>query len=556
MKDSDEILGAARGLREGWLHGAGGAADFALPSAGQLAAMLPGLRDFQLIGRGGMGAVFRAEQPELSRTVAVKILPLDTSDPTAAERFLREAKVLAAMDHPNIVRVLDAGRDGEFGWLSMEFVEGGTLAAADVTPERAFIFAKQIAAALQHAHDRGLVHRDVKPANVLLTPDGTAKLSDFGLARPVTTGRVSTSLTLTGYVAGTLDYMAPEQRKPGANVDHRADIFSLGAMLYQLLTGRLPMGKCEPPSVVRPGVCDAACDAVIMRAMAYEPDARFGSATEFATALDARAPRKRTALVALAVIAAAAVTALIWKTTRPTPPNTPGIFTNSLGMKFTALPGTDAMFAIHETRIADFTPFADETGFKNHVISAYVVKDGKTTVGYEGRSWRVPGWETTGAHPIVGVNWRDAKLFCEWLTKRERASGVISATQHYRLPTDAEWTLAAGLDSAATQPGAGNFADAALVRKYPGITALAHDDGFAETAPAGSFAANMHRLHDMPGNVWEWTADLTNDGKGVFRGGSWTNADPTAHGTEIRVMWDANLRSQDIGFRCVLAAEK
>lgn len=549
----EEIAGAARGLRDGWLRAAAMDAEFPLPTAEELAALLPGLRGFHLVGRGGMGAVFRAEQPELSRTVALKLIPLDTGDPAAAERFLREAKLLAAMDHPHIVRVFDAGRAGEFGWLMMEFVESGTLADAAVEPARALALTKQVAAALGAAHARGLVHRDVKPANVLLNSAGDAKLSDFGLARPVATGPVSTSLTLTGYVAGTLDYMAPEQRRPGAVVDHRADIFSLGAMLYHLLTGRLPVGNCEPPSAVRPGVSDAALDAAILRAMAWEPDARFASAAEFAAALEWN-PRRRVRWIGpVAVLAAAAAAVMVWQSKQSPAAVAPETFTNSLGMKFTTLPGTGVMFSVRETRLADFTPFADETKFKDHVMSAWVVKDGKTTTGYEGRSWRAPGWPATGAHPVTGVNWRDAKLFCEWLTQRERGAGTITAQQQYRLPTDAEWTLAAGLDTASAKPSAGNFADAAHAGKYPGIAALPQNDGFAETAPAGSFPANRHGLYDMTGNVWEWTADLTNTGQGVFRGGSWTNASLAAHGTEIRVMWDANLRAQDIGFRCVLA---
>lgn len=281
--------GTARRIDWGLGAGAGG---WAAPSAEALAESIPGLSVRALAGRGGMGAVYRAEQTRLGRSVAVKVLaPLAGAgtDPLAEERFEREARVLAGLSHPHVLQVYDAGRlaDGT-RYLVTEWAEGGDLARlAAGRPQPAALVADwvgQIAAALDAAHARGIVHRDLKPANVLVRADGRLALADFGLARAQGAG-FTTALTLSGVAYGTADYMAPEQMGgPGAGaISPATDVYALGVMTYQLLTGRTPRGAFDPVS--RAARAPAAVDAVILAALANEPERRTQTAGEFARAL-------------------------------------------------------------------------------------------------------------------------------------------------------------------------------------------------------------------------------------------------------------------------------
>jgi serine/threonine protein kinase len=239
-----------------------GSPPFHPPSVAELAAKFPQLEILELIGKGGMGAVYKARQKELDRVVALKILPPGIGDdPAFAERFAREAKALAKLNHPGIVTIYDFGRaDGLFYFL-MEFVDGVNLRqllhAGRVSSREALAIVPQICDALQFAHDQGIVHRDIKPENILLDRHGRVKVADFGLAKLVGSNgraelplgsdaqqRVPTSeLTDAGKVMGTPNYMAPEQKEHPDAVDHRADIYALGVVFYQMLTGELPGKK-------------------------------------------------------------------------------------------------------------------------------------------------------------------------------------------------------------------------------------------------------------------------------------------------------------------------
>src|SRR6187402_2958142 len=201
------------------------------------------------LGQGGMGAVYKGLQMPLRRPVAIKILTKRQSgeedDFAFEERFKREAYAMAALTHPNIVQVYDCGDAGENHlFISMELVEGGDLSDAikegRLTTEAALKFIPQICEGMQAAHERGVVHRDIKPANIFLTKDGRAKVADFGLAKNF--HAKSTFVTKVGMGMGTPDYAAPEQYEGVSDIDHRADIYSLGVMMYQMLTGRLPRG--------------------------------------------------------------------------------------------------------------------------------------------------------------------------------------------------------------------------------------------------------------------------------------------------------------------------
>ena len=258
------------------------------PSITEIAAWLRGYEVQSLIGRGGMGAVYKARQRQLNRLVALKLLPIEVSlDEAFAERFRREAQTLARLDHPNIVRVFDFGETTE-GHLfyAMEFVAGEDLQQrlrhGSVDPSVAFAALQQVCAALECAHSQGIIHRDIKPANVLITIDGRVKLADFGLAAP--TQRSPTErLTRAGSTLGTFEYAAPEQIAGNAHADHRADIYSVGVMAYELLTGILPRGVFPPPS--ERTATDPRYDEVVMRALQQEPAKRWQSIHEFRDAL-------------------------------------------------------------------------------------------------------------------------------------------------------------------------------------------------------------------------------------------------------------------------------
>jgi predicted Ser/Thr protein kinase len=254
-----------------------------------VAPAFPNLEIVELIGVGGMGAVYRARQPKLDRWVALKLLPEGSgSDPAFGERFLREARVLARLNHPNIVGVYDFGQNGEFCYLLMEYVDGVNLRqamrAGKFSPTQALALVPQVCSALQFAHDAGVMHRDIKPENILLDAQGRVKLADFGIAKLLGEPTGDPALTLTGTSVGTPQYMAPEQIEHPADVDHRADIYSLGVVFYELLTGELPLGRFAAPSAKTP--LDARIDDIVLRALAKEREMRQQSADEVRTAVE------------------------------------------------------------------------------------------------------------------------------------------------------------------------------------------------------------------------------------------------------------------------------
>lgn len=266
------------------------------PAIPSLAPHFPDLEILELIGHGGMGAVYRVRQKSLGRDAALKVLALDSSsDPAFGERFERESRLLASLAHPNIVSVYSAGRAGPHWYLLMELVEGASLrqmiAARELDPRSALAIVGQVCDALQAAHDRGVVHRDIKPENVIVTRQGTAKILDFGLAKLVGQGpRTANTLTETGQVMGTVRYMAPEQWDRPLSVDHRADIYSLGVVMYELLTGELPMGRFPLPSTKTS--VGANVDNIVLKTLEKEPEQRYQHASDVRADVDraAQAP--------------------------------------------------------------------------------------------------------------------------------------------------------------------------------------------------------------------------------------------------------------------------
>ena len=298
-----------------------------------------------MLGRGGMATVYRGSDRVLDRPVAIKLLAEKyAGDEKFVTRFQREARAAAGLNHPNIVSVYDTGdTDGEH-YFVMELIQGETLGdllvrEGPLAPERASRIAAGIAEALQAAHDQGLIHRDVKPGNVMLTAAGDVKVMDFGIARAAT----DDTLTQTGLILGTASYLSPEQSR-GDPVDHRSDIYSLGCVAYEMLAGRPPFSadtplsvaykhvndEPRPPSSANPSI-PPEMETVVMRALAKDPDARFPTANAFRQAITSAAggevteplggdtvvlqtadterlsptpPRRRRSLVLLGVIAA------------------------------------------------------------------------------------------------------------------------------------------------------------------------------------------------------------------------------------------------------------
>ncbi|RPI60252.1 MAG: serine/threonine protein kinase, partial [Planctomycetaceae bacterium] len=311
------------------------------PTVEQLAPLFPELDIMELIGRGGMGAVYKARQKDLDRIVALKILPPEIGQDSSlsksfAERFAREAQAMAKLNHPNIVTIHSFGSRSRTGvspvssgspaavgptaetavvqvlyFFVMEYIDGMSLRqlldAGTIKPNEALAIVPQICDALQYAHDRGVVHRDIKPENILLNRAGQVKIADFGLAKLVGNSRTGVppvshvrdsdqtdrrdACPTIEKIMGTPQYMAPEQSARPGEVDHRADIYSLGVVFYQMLTGELPAGghgefagKFEPPS--RKVLIDVRLDEVVLRALEKEPARRYQQVSEVKTQVE------------------------------------------------------------------------------------------------------------------------------------------------------------------------------------------------------------------------------------------------------------------------------
>ncbi len=572
------------------------------PSPEELQRDFPEYEIRGILGRGGMGAVYKGWQRSLDRFVAIKILPpnLDDGISDFTERFKREAKAMAHLRHPGIVAVHDAGTTaGGLLFFIMECIQGtdvqkmiaehGRLAPAD-----ALRITSAVCAALSYAHRHGVIHRDIKPSNIMIEPDGDVKIADFGLAK--STGPETTALTMSNITMGTPDFMAPEALQGVANVDHRADIYAVGVMLYQMLTGKVPRGKYDRPSRVVPRL-DKRLDSVVDRALQPDPAARYSTAADMGAALTpisqsitkrasavsrAPAPRKKTVLVCLAAAVAIAAAAYFfpWKKgpprggtqPRPTPQTMSSVtpasatktapFINTLGQEYVPVPGTTALFCRWETRVKDYAIFANATSADDGWMMQQ--KDGAAV-------------SRELEYPVCGTNWEDANAFCKWLTQKETAEGKLPKGMSYRLPTDEEWSRAVGLEK---EEGAtpkersgkddlnfpwgtdfppvrkvGNYADTAYHEKFPMEQWIeGYADGFATTAPVGSFPPNEYGIFDLGGNVFEWCEDVFEPGAvyRVVRGASWAHHERTGLLSSYRRKLLPSARLSNYGFRSVL----
>ncbi len=564
----------------------------------------------RLLGRGGMGEVWLARDERLEEQVALKFLPPEVSGNPSALKLLRlEAARSHRLTHPNIVRLHDFFElPGEPVFISMEYVDGTSLNAfrmERMQPVLSWEFLRKpladLCAALGYAHAENVIHRDIKPDNLLMDSRGRLKLTDFGLAT------MAGDLARPGVRAGgTLHYMSPQQVE-GRHPEITDDIYAVGAALYELLTGQPPFREGdiaeqilhdapEPLSqrLLALGIDNdipADVAAMVMSCLAKNPEQRPQSALALAewlrlsnagagvsggppdketgeqlagAVLPERGRRKVlwTAAGAVLLLAlgigwflktqsrhAAAGGEKLAETDRAGHAAWPADqrWTNSLGMVFGPVPETEVLFCIWKTRVQDY----------------------QLMVNASGRVWEKPSFEQGPTHPAVNIKWEDAKAFCRWLTQREREAGVINRSQYYRLPTDAEWSVAVGLgeergnspkekDNAikgiypwgkAWPPpvGAGNFDQSLKVDDYP------------HTSPVGSFNSNAYGLYDLAGNAREWCEDLYTPGspRRVVRGSSWFDTPAVTLQSSRRALTPAERHDNQydyFGFRCILVA--
>ncbi|MEN0106975.1 MAG: serine/threonine-protein kinase, partial [Pseudomonas sp.] len=251
------------------------------------------------LGEGAMATVYLATQRSLHRKVALKVMASAlAADESFCERFLREGRMLARLSHPNTVTIYDIGNAGPWYYMAMEYLANGTLKERiqnGLSPEQGLAILRQVASALGYAHSQGMVHRDVKPANILFRADGTAVLSDFGIAKSI---EENTQFTQVGFAIGTPSYMSPEQAR-GLKIDGRADLYALGVVLYEILTGKLPYIGTDSLSTALAHLTEPLPELpighgryqdILRQLLAKDPNERFPTASAFITALDHLAP--------------------------------------------------------------------------------------------------------------------------------------------------------------------------------------------------------------------------------------------------------------------------
>jgi serine/threonine protein kinase len=640
-----------------------------LPMPGDSMVIADKYRVLETLGRGGMGVVYKAWQENLDRTVAVKTISAGAhASDIQKERFQREAKVVAGLSHAAIVAVYDWGDDRGVPFFSMEYVEGRDLAKVlrdgVLNPEPAAELVEELAGAVQYAHDQGVLHRDLKPSNVIIDRRGRPKITDFGLAKRLEGGE---SLTMSGQLLGSVEYLPPEQisAKKGA-VGPWSDVYGLGTILYQALTGRPPFTGSSLPEVLEQVVkaapvpprrinsaVPAALEEICLKCLEKEPKRRYATAKElsyelrrflqheplldtkrrrapalvwgggilFATSVvgililarwpqasekPASSPPTAPPLTATQIVIApppTTQTVVISGPPKPVPTDRPDSkpvvqpqesitpetvrypsinhrWTNSLGLVFVPIQGSKILVAIWETRVRDYREFISASAYTNNL------------------KWGTPGFSQSRNDPVVNVNWHDAQSFCQWLTRKEQSENTLLTNQNYRLPTDVEWSLAAGLQiehgsSPKERSGkingifpwgktwppptqSGNFADLEYNKNklVPSEIISQYNDKFARTSPVASFASNDSGLYDMAGNVWEWcldsfeTGDLPKNGSRglqesaggsrqaeatrVLRGGAWDTAASRQLLTSFRYDLGPRYRLPNVGFRCIL----
>jgi formylglycine-generating enzyme required for sulfatase activity len=525
--------------------------------------MLSVYRVEDVIGEGGMGVVYRARDTAADRTVALKCLHTNLAgDPVVRQRFLREARVLRVWSHPGAVAIHDFVEHAHLLAIVMELVAGESLARHLARWRGRMPLAEirtilgDVLEAMQDAHDHGVVHRDLKPDNILVKDDGgrlRPKIVDFGIAKMLE----GTTYTVSGALLGTCMYMAPEQVKTPSATDHRADVYSLGVTLYELVTGKPPFDgdgnhfaammahvtqRPRPPSKLRKDT-PPELEKLILDALAKSPDDRPQSCAAFRERLfDAIADAPRS-------VASASVSQ---------PPLAETI-TDTLGQELVLVPagpfamGPGRREIVLDAFYMDRTPVTNEQFARFVRATGYEPDDGGGSSGGGAKGRYLQHWRGDrpargeDKHPVTYVSWTDARAYAAWAGKR--------------LPTEAEWEKAArGTDGRKYPWG----------RAEPGPSHASFGNARRGPMPVGSFpdGASPFGLLDMAGNVWEWCEDVFDDdfyASGpshnprltapskrsllVMRGGSWMY-DASSLRTFARTGFEAHYRFAGGGFRC------
>jgi serine/threonine protein kinase len=485
------------------------------------------------IGRGGFAAVWRALDRRLQREVAVKLLDpfLVERDEGVGRQFLREARAVAGLRHGNVVHIYDAGTAGSRFYLVMEFLPGGDLGQklagrGPYTPAQARRLLAPIAAALAAAHKQKLIHRDVKPANILFAGDGRPVLTDFGLVKFIEQSMaLSVSLRLSdNRILGTPGYMAPEQiDEELGDVSPATDVFALAVILWEMLTGRAAFRGRTPHAVHYqtihagrdkllarlPETTPPATRQILNQALAVAPGRRPQQIEDFWTALAATEPTPSLTSVPL----------------QPAPaPDNPA------GIEWVEIPAGDFLCGDENVEHHILRPFR---------IGKFPVTNAQYQLFIDANpDYPVPKhWDqqqrrhppSLADHPVVYVNWEDANAFCRWA--------------NCRLPTDFEWERAARGPEGRTYPWGEDWVNG----KYCNTK----EAGYGDTTPVDYFAAGVspEGVWDLSGNVWEWTSGR------VVRGGSWLYNRANAR-SAYRANTTPDARDIQFGFRVVCVARR
>jgi len=485
------------------------------------------------IGAGANADVYRAADSALKRTVALKVLkPALIADEEAFERFTQEAQVLASLVHPHIAWVWDMGEAEGRYFIAMRYVNGRSLdrlleESGPLALEEALRITGQVAEALKFAHEKKLVHRDVKPQNILISQEEGAVLTDFGLVKAME----SSGMTRTGSHLGTPAYMAPELWE-GEEASPASDQYALACVLVEMLTGKVLFGGNTPVAIRKhlmeepalPTNLPAVIVESVRRALSKSAGERFKHISDFVAAL--REPSRVSAKV---MPGADDQKSQNKKSDNPA------------GIEWVEIPAGEFLYGEKKERQYIRKPYLiGKYPVTNEQYQRFIDANPDQPVPYVEADWAKPyNWdkkkrrypEGKSNHPVVLVSWKDAQAFCKW-------AGC-------QLPTEQEWEKAARGTDGRTYPWGEDW----LAGKY----CNSKEAGIGETTPVDEFAdgVSAYGVWDMSGNVWEWTASFYDDNKKTYalRGGSWGNFDSGVH-TSNRARGSPGGWVSNFGFRC------